>query len=793
MYRPVLVCLMGLGVVAAAARCGTSVVEEQPALITEQSALAGTWQATGAMPQAKRYHAATVLGSGRVLVSGGWGSGFQASSVVYDPATRTWASTGSMAAARQAHVAVLLPTGKVLVAGGENSAGVIGTAEAYDPAAESWTGAGSLTQARAYAAATALPSGKVLVVGGSTSSGAQRTVDVYDPGPGTWSAGAQMLTPRRSHTVTVLGNGKVLVVGGWSGGATRAAELYDPAANSWSATSLLSTARYDHTATLLPSGKVLVVGGRINSSTAASSAELYDPATGTWSAAGTMAGARASHTATLVGSKVVVAGGDAGAWGTGLTSVEVYDAAAGTWTTTGSMIGARSLHVAALLNASNHVLVAGGAANSLLATAELYDAGAPPPPCNNTYYRDADGDGYGNPSVSTQACSAPAGYVTNSSDCNDANFGVKPGAAEACNGVDDNCNGSVDEGVATSTYYRDADGDGRGNPSVSTQACSAPAGWVSNSNDCNDADANLPRYFSQDSDGDGYGSIAVFGPAPYGCVPPAGYSYTSNDCNDGNPSVHPGAAEACNGVDDNCNGSVDEGAAGGTYYRDADGDGRGNPSVSTQACSAPAGWVSNSSDCNDADASLPRYFSQDSDGDGYGSIAVFGPAPYGCVPPAGYSYTSNDCNDGNPSVHPGAAEACNGVDDNCNGSVDEGMTSGTYYRDADGDGRGNPSVSTQACSASAGWVSNSNDCNDADANLPRYFSQDVDGDGYGDIAVFGPAPYGCVPPAGYSYTSNDCNDGNPSVHPGAAEVCNGVDDNCNGSVDEWPYCVSMRP
>jgi N-acetylneuraminic acid mutarotase len=621
MYRSALVCLMGLGVIVAAARCGTSVVEEQPALITEQSALAGTWQATGSMPQARRYHAATVLGSGRVLVTGGWNnsSAYLASAVVYDPAVGTWSSTGSMAVARQAHVAVLLPTGKVLVAGGEINGAHTGTAEVYDPAAGSWTAAGSLSQARAYAGATVLPSGKVLVVGGMTPGGPQRTVDVYDPGTGTWSVGAQLLTGRRSHTVTVLGNGKVLVVGGATGAATQTAELYDPATNTWSATGSLSTARYDHTATLLPSGKVLVVGGR-NSGGALASAELYDPAAGTWSAGGTMAGARTFHTATLVGSKVVVAGGEAGSPASRLASVEEYDATAGTWTTTGSMIGARSLHVAALLSASNQVLVAGGQAGSLLATAELYDAANP---CLNTYYRDADGDGYGTSAVSTQACTAPAGYVSNSTDCNDASSSVNPGAAEACNSVDDNCNGSIDEG-AGNFYYQDADGDGYGNGSSGIRSCWAPAGYVSDSSDCNDTDSGM----------------------------------------------NPAAGEVCDGVDENCNGFVDDGA-GDFYYRDADWDGYGNWANSIQACSAPPGYVANTADCNDYDPSLPRYFSQDYDGDGYGDIAVFGPPPFGCVPPPGYSYTSNDCNDHNYSVHPGATEVCNGADDNCSGAVDE--------------------------------------------------------------------------------------------------------------------------
>lgn len=137
----------------------------------------------------------------------------------------------------------------------------------------------------------------------------------------------------------------------------------------------------------------------------------------------------------------------------------------------------------------------------------------PSAPCQTTtYYQDADGDTYGNAGVSTMACSAPTGYVAIAGDCDDTKVSVHPGATETCNGADDNCNGSVDEGVGT-IYYRDGDSDTYGNAAMSTMACSAPANYVAIAGDCDDTKA----------------------------------------------SVHPGATEACNGVDDNCDGTTDNG------------------------------------------------------------------------------------------------------------------------------------------------------------------------------------------------------------------------------------------
>lgn len=137
----------------------------------------------------------------------------------------------------------------------------------------------------------------------------------------------------------------------------------------------------------------------------------------------------------------------------------------------------------------------------------------------STFYADADGDLYGNPSASVLACTAPSGYVSDNTDCNDGNAAVNPGATEVCNGVDDDCDTGIDEGVLL-TFYADADGDTYGNAGSTTQACSAPSGYVSN----------------------------------------------ALDCNDGNAGINPAATEVCDGQDNNCNASTDEGF-------DADGDG----------------------------------------------------------------------------------------------------------------------------------------------------------------------------------------------------------------------------
>lgn len=230
-----------------------------------------------------------------------------------------------------------------------------------------------------------------------------------------------------------------------------------------------------------------------------------------------------------------------------------------------------------------------------------------------TWYFDGDDDGYGNPAGPTiSQCGQPAGYVADNTDCNDANAAINPGATEVCDNIDNNCDGQVDEGLPTTTWWPDGDGDGYGDPAGSSlDQCGQPDGYVANNTDCNDASA----------------------------------------------AVNPGATEVCDGIDNNCDGQVDEGLETFTWYPDGDGDGYGDPAGSTlEQCGQPTGYVADSTDCNDANPlEFPgQTWYKDEDGDGFSD----GTTIVACARPAGYfvaaelKATSGDPDDTDPNKIP---------------------------------------------------------------------------------------------------------------------------------------------
>jgi hypothetical protein len=339
---------------------------------------------------------------------------------------------------------------------------------------------------------------------------------------------------------------------------------------------------------------------------------------------------------------------------------------------------------------------------------------------------DIDGDGDPNPNF---GCPTPA-----VPDCAPYDPEISNLAREKCNSIDDNCNGQIDEenALGCQTFFYDFDNDGYGTD-VAKCLC------------------NPEGYFR----------------APL-----------SGDCADNDATRNPGIQEICgNGKDDNCDGSQnDENAVGcSVFFRDNDRDNFGRDDDFKCMCTAEGEYVAKfGGDCDDNDPAVNPLrqeicfngkddncsdgqndqnaqgctrFYRDEDGD------TFGTQDYICVCYESGTYRANractsqvtcDCNDSDPAVNPAVPEVCgSGKDDNCDGLQNTENAQGcvNYFYDNDNDGFG---------------LTNDKKCLCSSSGLHR-------------------APAG-----------GDCNDNNANINPGATEICNAIDDNCNGQIDENP-------
>lgn len=356
--------------------------------------------ATGTMVTARRFHTATLLNNGKVLIAGGEDNASNAfnTAELYDPNTGLFtAAAGNMTVARAGHTATLLGNGKVLITGGTsggNSEAAVSSAELYDPATDMFTAtAGSMTAARVSHTATLLQSGKVLIAGGdviffngiqNTGIMSLNTAETFDPSTGMFTkTTGNMTVARESHTATLLSTGKVLLAGGSDGALGNStpaasiyasADLFDPSTGQFTAATGMMTAERDFlTANLLSSGKVLLAGG-VNASMTLGTADLFDPSAQSFTATGTLVTPRYYHDATPLidaAGTILVTGGIAAGGNT--DAAETYDPTAGDFTVTGSMLHPRVWHSSTVL-LNGKILVTGGEDNTstLVGVAELY-------------------------------------------------------------------------------------------------------------------------------------------------------------------------------------------------------------------------------------------------------------------------------------------------------------------------------------------------------------------------------------------------------------------------------------
>jgi hypothetical protein len=239
----------------------------------------------------------------------------------------------------------------------------------------------------------------------------------------------------------------------------------------------------------------------------------------------------------------------------------------------------------------------------------------------------------------------------------------------------------------------------------------------------------------------------------------------ADDCDDSDATIKPDADEICDGIDNDCDTEIDEDDAVDvlTWYADSDADSFGDPAVSDIDCEQPSGYVADNTDCddteittypgadeycdtvdNDCDTEIDEddaldvaTWYADSDADSFGDPAV---SDIDCDQPSGYVADNTDCDDTEITTNPGADEYCDGVNNDCDSETDEddAVDVATWYADTDADGYGDPS------------------------------STDID----------------CDQPTGFVADNTDCDDTEITTNPGASEVCDNVDNDCDSSTSE---------
>jgi N-acetylneuraminic acid mutarotase len=431
-----------------------------------------SWVATsnGAqVPAARSQHAAVWTGTEMIVWGGDDGYGSINTGGRYVPSTdsSTPTSTGADVPAARASSGAVWTGTHMIVWGGYDSRSVtyLNTGGRYSPLTDSWspTSTGTDVPAGRYSHTLLWTGSTVIAWGGYTGSNYVDSGGCYDPSTDSWtqiSTGANVPDRRTSHTAVWTGS-EMIVWGGYgfsgSGGATAldTGGRYNPITDTWTPTSLgtnVPAGRSAHTAVW--TGTEMIVWGGTTALGYSNGGGRYSPSTDAWAPTSTEANipvGRNRPTSVWTGKEMIVWGGSSGSLPY-LNTGGRYDPSTDMWVATS--IGAnvpsgRFLHTAVWTG--TEMVVWGGSPTT--SSGGRYCAC----PDGRIYYRDADGDGYGDTGVGMPSCdgTVPSGYVSVGLDCDDSDASVHPGGIETCNGVDDNCNELVDESASAEDFDHD--------------------------------------------------------------------------------------------------------------------------------------------------------------------------------------------------------------------------------------------------------------------------------------------------------------------------------------------------
>ena len=372
----------------------------------------------------------------------------------YVPATDSWTSTATLEApvARSGHCAVWTGGEMIVWGGANNGSPMYNDGGRYAPATNTWTAMASAGAPTARMGPTAVWTGnEMLIWGGSDINTMCNSGASYAPSQNTWKPITPPATGRLAGGSAVWSGSEMVLWGATDGTNSNLGGRYNPTTATWRTTTASGApaSRYGYS-TVWTGSEMIVWGGSVTSYPS-NTGGRYNPFTDTWTSTPINAAVvgREFAPAVWTGREMVVWGGHAVSHSIGYVLGDgwQYDPATGVWTAI-SMIGApmsRWNHSAAWTGTEMIVWAGNDGGTVTFNDGNQYCASSCSSP--SIWYQDHDGDGFGTGSVQQVSCTQPAGFAAASGDCNDLDSAIRPGAAEICNGIDDDCDGTIDNGI----------------------------------------------------------------------------------------------------------------------------------------------------------------------------------------------------------------------------------------------------------------------------------------------------------------------------------------------------------